>query len=82
VPGLIGLQIAAGLLAWLFDVMQALAHSNYQGLQICASFFAYGFLGLGILVFLIAFVRGSLKVIFFEVLFLGLVVWLTLPEIH
>lgn len=82
VPSLVGLQIAAVGLAWLFDVMQALAHSNYQRWQTLATVFAFSFVGLGLLVFLIALSRGSLKLMIGEVIALGLFIWMTLPEIQ
>ncbi len=82
VPILLGVQIAAGILAWLFDFMQAMAHSNYQRLQTIAAIFGFSFLGLGLLLIMLALWRGSLKLLIGEVLALAMFLWLTLPEIH
>ena len=82
VPSLIGLQITAGGLAFLFHVMQALAHSNYQRLQLIAAIFAWSYLVLGLLLFLNAFWRGSLKLIIFEVIAYAVFDWSTLLDFH
>lgn len=82
VPSLIGLQIAAAVLCFVFDFMQAMAHSGYQQLQETARIFGLSFLCLGLLLLLIAIIRGSITLLIVEFLTLGIFIWLTLPLIH
>lgn len=82
IQALIGLQLVAAVLSYAFDIMQALAHSGFQKLQTISQFCLISFIGIGLLLLLIAIIRRSLLLLFAELLAILIGFWLSLPVIQ
>ena len=81
IQALLGLQIVAGLLTYIFWVLQGLAHGGIAPLQETAGLFGIIFLGLGVLLMTLSLARGHSLLFMIEVFAVAFTFWELLPVI-
>jgi hypothetical protein len=83
VPSLLGLQVVVGVLSYAFDYLQTILHSGYhQRLQKLTDLFTFSCFVLGIVLLLIGSSLGCKKLVVFEILVLGIILWCTRPIMY